>query len=49
MFSSSVQDLATSTVAKALEVDKIECDMRQGDKVGASDVGELVHTVNKVK
>ena len=49
MFSSSVQDLAASAVAKALEVDKVECDMRQGDKVGASSVGELVRTVNKVK
>ena len=49
MFSSSVQDLSASAVAKELEVDKVECDVHQGDKVSASDVGELVRTVNKVK
>ena len=38
-FSSSVQDLAASAVAKTLEVDKVECDMHQGDKVGASVFG----------
>ena len=48
MFSSSVQDLAASTVAKELQVDKVECEMHQG-KVGDSAVGVLVRTVNKVK
>ena len=45
MFTSSVQDLAASAVAKELEVDRVECDMHQGDEVGASAVGELVRTV----
>ena len=48
VFSCSVQNLATSAVAKKLQVDKVECDVHQGDKVGASAVGELVRTVNKV-
>ena len=48
MFSCSVQDLAASSVAKESQVDKVECEMRQGDKVGASAVGELVRTLNKV-
>ena len=39
MFSSSTQDLATSTVSKELKVEKVECDMHQGDKAGASAVG----------
>ena len=47
VFLSSAQDVTTSTVAKTLEVDKIDCDVFQGDKVGASDVGELFHTANK--
>ena len=47
MFSFSVEDMAVSTVAKELEGDKVECDMHQGDKVGASAVGELSRTVNK--
>ena len=48
-FSSLVQDLASSAVPKELEVDKIECDMRQGDKVGASAVREFVRTVSILK
>ena len=48
MFSSLVQDLTASAVAKELEVNKVECGMHQRDKVGASAIGELVHTVNKV-
>ena len=48
-FSSSVQDLTESAVPKELEVDKVECGMRQGDKVGASPVGELSRTVSNVK
>ena len=47
--SSSVQDLAASFVPQELEVDKAEFGMRQGDTVGASAVGELSRTVNKVK
>ena len=47
--SSSVQDLAESAAPKELEVDKVECDMHQGHKVGASAVGELFRTVNKIK
>ena len=49
IFSSAVQDLAASAVANELNVDKVECDMHQGDKVGASTVGELFRTANKVK
>ena len=37
-FSSSVQDLGASTVAKELEVGKVEHEMHQGEKVGASTV-----------
>ena len=48
MFSYSVQDLAASAVAKELQVDEVACSMHQGDKVGASAIGELVRTVNKV-
>ena len=48
IFSCLVQDLAASAAAKELEADKAECDMRQGNKVGASAAGELVRTVNKV-
>ena len=47
-FSCLVHDLAASAIAKELQVDEVECDMHQGDKVGASAVGELVHTVSKV-
>ena len=43
---SSVHDLAASAVAK--EVDKVERDVRQGGKVGANVVRELVRAVNKV-
>ena len=48
VFSCSVQDLDASAVAKEFQVGKVEFDMHQGDKVGASDVGELVCTANKV-
>ena len=48
LFSSAVQDLAASSVTRVLDVDKVECDMRQGDKVGASAIGDLVRAVNKV-
>ena len=39
IFSSSVKYLATSAVAKELNVEKVECDIHQGDKVGASAAG----------
>ena len=48
MFSSSVQDLAASPAVKELDVDKVECGMHQGDKVGASAFGELARTVDEV-
>ena len=48
-FSCSVQDLAASAVAKESQVDKVECDVHQENKVGSSTVVELVATVNKVK
>ena len=38
-FSSSAQDQAASAVAKGLEVDKVECDVHQGDKVGLDLLG----------
>ena len=47
-FSSSDQDLATSTVSKELKVEKVGCVIRQGDKVGPSAVGELTRSLNKV-
>ena len=48
LISSSVQDLAASSVAKELRVDEVECDMHQGDKVGASAVEELSRACDKV-
>ena len=48
-FSSSVQDLASSTTSKELYANKVECDMNQGDKLGASAVGELTRKKDKVK
>ena len=48
-FSSSAQDLAASTVSKELKVEKVECGMHQGDKVGASTVGKLNRSKDKVK
>ena len=35
-------------MSKELKVDKVEWNMRQGDKVGASDVEELTRSLNKV-
>ena len=49
VFSSSVQDLATSAIPKELEVDKVEPSTCQVDKVGSSAVGELTRTANKAK
>ena len=49
MFYSYVQDLAASTASKELNADKVECYMRQGDKVSASTVGELTRKKDKVK
>ena len=49
VFSSSVQDLTASAVSKELNVEKIECDTHQGDKLGASSVGELTWRKDKVK
>ena len=43
MFSSSAQDLTESNVEKA------DCDMRQGDKISANDVGELTSNKEKEK
>ena len=48
-FSSSVQDLAASAASKELNVDKVECDVRQGDKVGASSIEELTRKKDKLK
>ena len=42
-----IQDLAASAVAKESQVDKVECGMCQGGKVGASAVGELARTANE--
>ena len=47
VFSSYVQDLATSAVSKELKVEKLECDIHQGDEVGASAVGELTRILSK--
>ena len=49
VFSSSAQDIAASAVSKELNVEKIECGMYQGDKVGTSTVGELARSKDKVK
>ena len=37
-----------SATSKELQVDKVECDMHQGDKVGAITVGEFTRSLNKV-
>ena len=34
-----MQDIAASAVAKELDIEQVECDMHQGDKVGASVFG----------
>ena len=47
-FSSAMQDLAASSVANELHVDKVKCDTHQGGKVGAITVGELFRAANKV-
>ena len=47
-FSCSIQDLAASAITKESQVDKVEHAMHQGDKVGASAVGELARTASKV-
>ena len=44
-----MQDLAASVVSNESNVKKVECDMHQGDKVGASTVGELTRSKDKVK
>ena len=44
IFSSSVQDQAAKKVAKELDVATDTCDMHQGDKIGASAVGELTRS-----
>ena len=44
-----MQDLATSVASKELNVEKVEYDMHQGEKVGDSAVGELTRTKDKVK
>ena len=52
MFSSSAQDLAASAVANEFnveKVEKVECDMRQGDKVGTSAVRESTKSKVKVR
>ena len=48
MFSSSVQDLAASALSKELNAETVECDMRQRDKLGASAVGGLTRSKDKV-
>ena len=49
VFSSSEQNLAASDESKELNRHKVEGNMHQGDKVGASAVGELTMTKDKVK
>ena len=46
-FSSSAQDLAASALSKEFNTEKVECDMHQGDKVGASAVWELTRRKDK--
>ena len=49
MHFSSAQDLSTSDFSKELNVEKVECDIHQGNNVGASNVGELPRRKDKVK
>ena len=44
VFALSVQDLAAKKVSPELNVEKVECGMRQGDKVGISTGGELTRS-----
>ena len=45
----AVQDGAALGVAKHLGMDEVEgCDMHDGDKIGQSAIGELVHSRMKV-
>ena len=44
-----MKDLASIEVSKELNVEKVESDMCQGDKVGTSDVGELTRSRDTVK
>ena len=48
IFASSVRDLAASKVAVELIVEKVECDVHQGDKVGSSAVGKLTRSKDNV-
>ena len=45
-FSSSVQDLAASAASKELKMEKVEHNMHQGNKLGASAVRELTRSLN---
>ena len=49
MISSFVQDLAASVTSKESKVDKVECDVHQGDEVGANAVGKLDRSFSKVR
>ena len=49
VFSTSTKNLSASSVSKELNADKVEYDMCQGEKVGASAVGELNRMKDKVK
>ena len=44
-----MRDLAASVTSKELKVEQVECDMHQGDRAGASAVGELTRRKDKVK
>ena len=44
-----MHDLYASAPSKELKVEKVECDMCQGDKLGASAVRELPRSKDKVK
>ena len=44
-----MQDVAAGTVTNELKMEKVQCDMHQGDKVGASTFGELTKIKDKVK
>ena len=46
LFGLAIQDRGATKVAKALELDEEICDMHNGDKIGASAIGELTRSKN---
>ena len=48
IFALLVKDLASSKLEAELHVEKVECNLHQGDKVGISAIGELARIKDNV-